>query len=673
MKNKGVTFNLRLIAFFILLAVHDTSFAQLKKQMRRAAHETEKGNLNKSHDIYLAALAKDKDNYKLNVSLGIVLSEFMYRPKEAIPYLENAYLHSPKDTLADLIYSLGKCYLQVDRYDEAMTFFNKLKNSKALIDDDILYHRDLKKYKEDCKNALNKNFQSIKHTSGYVVNLGPKINTDMPEYVPVITSKKDLIFTSKRKDTKNEKINEYDGKYYESMYKARMGEGSFESPRRYTIPDLLNKSNFSSHHESVISASPDGKILFVYRDNKIFEVDIDNLPLKSPDKLSKTINFTSYHNHAYLSKDGKSLFFTSEGESGLGGIDIYRAEKTIDNTWGAPQNLGAPINTEYDEEAPFLSEDGKTLYFASKGHPGYGNYDIYKSNLKDGKWAEPENLGQPVNSTADDIFLVMDSTQEIGYFSSSREGGYGDMDLYRVNFLKNFNKECITTNDNTIKFVVSKFSDTTGTVSAILPEYFKIQGYEWKINNKQIDSTTSTIAFNFDSAGTYPIEVKIISACDSCLQPMVACGSTSITINITKVQLPDLTNTHGELSKEQVESLGFDLSPIHFNFDKTTLRNDASAIIAKNLEILNSHPELNIALVGHTDSRGSDEYNNLLSHQRAEQTQKYLISQGLSPTRIIEIIGKGESALLNECRNRVVCDNTQHEKNRRVEFVVFKK
>lgn len=672
MKNKGVTFNLRLIAFFILLAVHDTSFAQLKKQMRRAAHETEKGNLNKSHDIYLAALAKDKDNYKLNVSLGIVLSEFMYRPKEAIPYLENAYLHSPKDTLADLIYALGKCYLQVDRYDEAMTFFNKLKNSKALIDDDILYHRDLKKYKEDCKNALNKNFQSIKHT-GYVVNLGPKINTDMPEYVPVITSKKDLIFTSKRKDTKNEKINEYDGKYYESMYKARMGEGGFESPRRYTIPDLLNKSNFSSHHESVISASPDGKILFVYRDNKIFEVDIDNLPLKSPDKLSKTINFTSYHNHAYLSKDGKSLFFTSEGESGLGGIDIYRAEKTIDNTWGAPQNLGAPINTEYDEEAPFLSEDGKTLYFASKGHPGYGNYDIYKSNLKDGKWAEPENLGQPVNSTADDIFLVMDSTQEIGYFSSSREGGYGDMDLYRVNFLKNFNKECITTNDNTIKFVVSKFSDTTGTVSAILPEYFKIQGYEWKINNKQIDSTTSTIAFNFDSAGTYPIEVKIISACDSCLQPMVACGSTSITINITKVQLPDLTNTHGELSKEQVESLGFDLSPIHFNFDKTTLRNDASAIIAKNLEILNAHPELNIALVGHTDSRGSDEYNNLLSHQRAEQTQKYLISQGLSPTRIIEIIGKGESALLNECRNRVVCDNTQHEKNRRVEFVVFKK
>lgn len=104
-----------------------------------------------------------------------------------------------------------------------------------------------------------------------------------------------------------------------------------------------------------------------------------------------------------------------------------------DGVWGKPENLGPNVNTAYDEDAPFLSDDGHTLYFASRGHPGYGNFDIYKTVLKDGKWDKPENLGLPINSPAHDIFMVQNKDGNIGFFSSGRKGGKGDMDIYKIN------------------------------------------------------------------------------------------------------------------------------------------------------------------------------------------------------------------------------------------------
>lgn len=163
----------------------------------------------------------------------------------------------------------------------------------------------------------------------YVVNLGSTVNSKTPEYVPVITPNNELLFTSKRQDDKKEKISDLDGKYFESMYLSQTENGKFTAPRRYTVPDLYLSSKFRKHHESVISMSPDGKKLYVYRDNKIFEIDMDNLKKTNPKKLSKSINFAYYQNHAYISKDGKTLYFTSEAKGGYGGVDIYKLEKWV--------------------------------------------------------------------------------------------------------------------------------------------------------------------------------------------------------------------------------------------------------------------------------------------------------------------------------------------------------
>lgn len=674
-----------IFSFLILFLLHSSLSSQVKKYLRRAARASENGLLEKSRQQYLKAIALDKNNYQANLGLGITLSEFMGRPDEALPYLENAYAHITKDTLIDLLYALGKSYQHYGRYKEALGFYDKLNGVRAIEEDDKLFQLDLKKRKADCNYGLT-HTEYTDPKDWYVVNMGSNINTNMPEYVPVITPDNQLLFTSKRQDDKHEKINDLDGKFFESMYlsKAENGTGRYAVPRRYTVPDLFLKSKFRKHHESIISMSPDGKKLFVYRDSKIYEIDMDNLTKTSPKKLAKSINFDYYQNHAYLSKDNKTLFFTSEAEGGFGGIDIYKAEKKPDNTWGKPINLGKEINTEYDEDAPFITDDGQTLFFASKGHPGFGEFDVYKSNLVDGKWGPAENLGRPINSPAHDIFMVQDGTGGIGYFSSGRVGGKGDMDIYKVNYLKNFSKECVNKHDKNVELLITKLSDTsnTRTFKIGLPDNFKILQYYWKINDQPIDLTLNQMQYTFTASGDYVLEAKIIAYCDTCIEPYVACNTTTLSLKgistptpvITKTITPsDLSSYHGKLTNDQLTSLGFDFNPVHFNFNKSDLREDAIKIIAQNIAVLKSHPELKIDINGFADSQGTEGFNKQLSWKRAEQVKAYLIKNGLSHKQIGKTVGLGETQLLNNCADGVDCDAVQNEVNRRVEFTVIKK
>lgn len=673
------------IAFFtflLLFSFYSASYSQVRKLIRKAVRNTQNGYMEKSRLYYLKALEKDKDNYVVNVSLGITLSEFMDRPEEALPYLENAYRHSPKDTLPDLYFALGKCYQHAGRYQEAISFYDKLKGAKAVADDNKLFQLDLRKRKADCIYAMEHS-QFTPPSDWYVVNLGSTINTKMPEYVPIITPNKEMIFTSKRQDDKKEQINYLDGKYFESMYISKIENGKFTTPRRYTVPDLYLKSKYRKRHESVVSMSPDGKNLFIYHDGKILEINMDSLNKEEPKKLAKTINFDYYQNHAYLSKDSKTLFFTSEGSGGLGGIDIYKTEKNADGSWGKPENLGAPVNTEYDEDAPFLSDDGQTLYFASRGHPGYGNFDIYKSAFTNGKWAQPENLGQPINSSAHDIFMVQDGEGHIGYFSSSRKGGKGDMDIYKINYLKNFDKECPVAGEKKV-FISSSL--TGENKYAFIGKFVggeNVLSYTWKIPGAETPVNAAFLEYEFKQPGDFPVQLKVISYCDTCLEPNVTCSTETITIkpkdvvvtNTTSVPtnsvaiLKDLKKHHGKLTDDQSRVLGLEIKPLFFNYNKSDLNEEALKIIAKNLEILRSNPDLRIELYGFTDNTGDEHYNKDLSLKRAQQVRDHLVKNGLSAKQITKTIGKGE---IKKCPSGN-CTDAEHEANRRVEFAVFKK
>jgi outer membrane protein OmpA-like peptidoglycan-associated protein/tetratricopeptide (TPR) repeat protein len=673
----------KLILFLILvLFSQSNSFSQVKRYLRKAANATDKGKIDKAREYYLKALSIDKDNYDANIGYGITLSEFLDQPEEALPYLENAYRHCPKDTLPDLLYALAKCYQYNSNFTQCITFLDMLKGSVALDEDDDRYQLDLKKRKEDCLYAMA-NAGNANPKGWYVVNLGSTVNSKSPEYVPVLTPNNDLLFTSKRQDDKKEKISDLDGKYFESMYLSQMEGTKFAAPRRYTVPDLFLSSKFRKHHESVISMSPDGKKLYVYRDNKIFEIDMDNVKKENPKKMSKKINFAYYQNHAYISKDGKTLYFTSEAKGGVGGVDIYKSQKVSDGVWGKPENLGPNINTVYDEDAPFLSDDGNTLYFASRGHPGYGNFDIYKSTLVNGVWGKPENLGAPINSPAHDIFMVQNRDGNIGFFSSGRKGGKGDMDIYKINYLNpDLNKECTTSGEKAVALNSTLINEKENEYSfkATVPDQYKVLLSGWKVDNETVVGKDNLLDHKFTKTGDHIIQYKVIAYCDTCIDVIVACNSANVNIKTAEpvvdnnaAILTALENYHGKLNNDQLKALGFDLSPLRFDFNKSDIREAEMDVLVKNTEIIKKHPELRIEINGYADTQGKPGRNIVLSGQRANNVKKFLAKSGLSGKQILKTSGKGATNLLNNCTKGEDCGKEENEMNRRAEIIVFRK
>lgn len=670
------------ISILILCSV--PSFSQVKKYIKKATRATEKSHFMKAREYYLKAYAIDKTNYNANEGLGVVLAEFMERYDEAIPYLEYAFYKSPKDTSIDVVYALGKSYEYTGQYEKALAMFARLKNTTAVEDDDRRYQMDIRKRIEDCQYGLS-NANTPSSTDFYIINAGPVINTAMPEYVPVITPNNELIFTSRRQDTPDEKLQKEDGKYYESMYLSELKNGRPQGVRRYTVPDLYMKSKFKKHHESVVSMSPDGKTLYVFRDSKIYEVSTDALTKTEPKKLAKSVNFNYYQSHAYLSKDRKTLLFTSESDKGLGGIDIYKTTKGENGEWLAPENLGAFINTAYDEDAPYLSDDGNTLYFASKGHPGFGNFDLYKSELKNGSWSEPVNLGAPVNSAGHDIFLYQDNARNAAYFSSSRKGGFGDMDIYKINYLTNLNQECVNAS-NPLLSINKTILDSAKALFKFEPKLapqFKPLKYQWSLNNTAIGQDNKASAEITDRENDNTVALKIIAYCDTCYEPLAICNSIKLNLKellpvkvieddiVTNPYDPQLKYSY--LSKRGTAAIGLNLTPVHFNLNKSNLRDDAIEILNKNAVILTQHREISVLIYGFADSRGADAYNERLSKTRAMHVKQYLVSKGVNNKQIKLVSGKGEKFLLNNCSNGVECDETQHEQNRRVELLLVEK
>lgn len=191
----------------------------------------------------------------------------------------------------------------------------------------------------------------------------------------------------------------------------------------------------SKGHDGAIQLNATEDSLYIYRDFDVWIADIsDSLSDSSPEDVN-FVNSSSYEPSVYQSYDGETIYISSERTGGFGGLDLYESHKLPDGSWSVPSNLGPKINTEYDEDAPYIDPDGHTLYFASKGHSSMGGYDIFKT-IKDpvNDWTDIENMGYPVNTPGDDIYYVMTPKYNRAYYSSNNLKGYGDMDIYRLTF-----------------------------------------------------------------------------------------------------------------------------------------------------------------------------------------------------------------------------------------------
>lgn len=353
--------------------------------------------------------------------------------------------------------------------------------------------------------------------------------------------------------------------------------------------------------------------------------------------------------HAALSMDGGTLYYASDMPGGQGGTDIWYSEKQTDGSWGKPVNAGPLINSAGDELFPNTGPDG-TLYYSSDGFTGMGGLDVFEAMGSKHEWTTPRNLRYPVNSPGDDFaYMVTFEGEEgiAGYLSSNRKGGQGNDDIYSFSLEKpkivillrgtTSNKQsgerleaAVTLFDGKREIVAKKSSGVKGAFEFVLDRnqsYIVLgtrEGYHAdsaKVNTEGITKSDT-------------LEVALL------LEPVFKVGDT------------------------------FELENIYYDFDKYNIRADAAVILDELVRTLRDNPTLKIELSSHTDSRGSDEYNEELSQRRAQSAVDYIVSRGIARDRLVAK-GYGESRLVNECADGVPCSREAHQANRRTEVTVL--
>jgi len=387
-------------------------------------------------------------NSNINFNIGVCYINSSNEKIKSIPYFEVAvknvskkYRERFKEQKAPVyaFYYLGRAYHIAYQLDRAEAYFTKFKTYFTL--EDSLKVKDANRQIQMIENAkeLMANPLDIK-----IENLGPNINTKWGDYAPVVNSDdKTLIFTSRREGSTGGKVDK-ENKFFEDIYISKRDPETNEWMPSQKIGGKIN----TARHEASVSLSPDGNQLFIYKNNKNENGDIYvskkmNDEWSTPEKLPSPINTKKWETHAYISKDNKSIYYVSDREGGFGGRDIYMSKKNSDGIWGDAINLGPNINTEYEEDSPFLVEDstGMTMYFCSQGHKSMGGFDIFSSKLKsDGTWSVAENIIYPINTSDDDVFYMPTPDKKHAYYSSSKIGGYGDLDIYYLT-IRGFEKE----------------------------------------------------------------------------------------------------------------------------------------------------------------------------------------------------------------------------------------
>jgi len=381
--------------------------------------------------------------------------------------------------------------------------------------------------------------------------------------------------------------------------------------------------------------------------------------------------------HPCLSSDGNTMYFTSDMPGGFGGVDIYRIKKNEKGEWSKAENLGNKINTEGDELFPFYEEKTGVLFFSSNGHMGLGGLDIFISKATGTDFGPAVNAGYPINSKSDDFAIVIDGTTNKGYFSSNREGGSGDDDIYSVEILKplNIGKELkgIAMDKNSIPVPATFISllnekgellDTLTTKAdgafsfLVNPDKnFKLSGK--KENYIEGDANANTFGTEF----AVQADIVLLTREENITQKLVV-GT-------------DL----GKLAEQKPVSGDFDKSnprPVneiaYFDFDKSNIRTDAGIELDKIVVIMNQYPNMIVELKAYADCRGSIEYNQILSDKRAQASAEYIKRRITNPKRIYGK-GYGKTNMVSGCESALsaTCTDANYQMDRRTEFTVVKK
>lgn len=597
--------------------------------------------------------------------------------KEAIPLLEQALAVTPDNQ--DAIYYLASSYYNNDQMEEAWTRFMVLEKLNPNYNS-FFYMvaasvgRSLKKWKETEDLLLKYKSHTLKtsgstrllHRADYILNyiknvqvlstlstsikepvlLPAPVNSKESDYLPMLDATGNrLYFTSKRL-----------GGFSEEETAAKEGDEDLyftvRTGNTWAAPELLPSPLNTTGNDGAASFSADGQLMIFGacgREDGVGECDLYFSQLEGdkwsiPQNMGNVVNSSAWDAHSTISADGSKIIFSSDRSGGYGDMDLYLIERNPFGEWGVPCNLGSIVNTPLMESSPFLSQDGKTLYFSSSGHPGLGAEDIFKSVFENGKWSTPENLGTPINTEGRDQYFTIGGSGEKGYLASNR--GQTELHLYEVEIPESMRPkptivvEGIVTNEKS-KLPVGAYVMVEDINSGELIAAGKSNSATGKYLVVLPAGRSYSVSANKEGFFFYSQRFDV-----------------PLTVQFKEVK-KDIPLKPIEKGARVV------LNNVFFDTGKATLSPESRLELQKAIELMNSNKSMVIEVGGHTDNVGDDALNMKLSHDRAKSVRDYLVNGGI-PSARLQAKGYGK---LNP-----VADNSTEEgrqANRRTEFIIL--
>lgn len=390
----------------------------------------------------------DQGIYKMAIDHFLIANTFNPNNSELNYLIGNSYLHTVFKTKAltflkksyelDVDYSyktqflLGQAYQYNYKFEKAKKAYYQFENSLSK-DTALVWQKRVAKKILECNSGIE---IMMNPSSGLIMNQRI-LSSNESDYAPVISADgKTIYFTSRRSGTTGGEHDKADNEPYEDIYYSTKKGYAWTEPINIGAP--IN----TKYHDATVGLSSDGNELYIYRGKvnggDLFVSKKENEQWTEPVALPDIINTSNQENSASVSNDNNTLYFISNKKDGNGGKDIYTANRDEEGNWVNVKNLGAIINTPYDEDGVFISHDEQVLYFSSNGHKTMGGHDIFFSlRNTDGTWSKPKNMGFPINSPEDDVFFFVTEDGQMGYYSSVRGGGTGKKSIYAIRFSEN--------------------------------------------------------------------------------------------------------------------------------------------------------------------------------------------------------------------------------------------
>lgn len=684
----------------------------------RGKHFYKKSDFIRAIPYFKAAYNLVPDNPKYAYVLGRSVFE-AGDPAGSMPFFVAAY-NKDAAIADDINYYLARAMHQNLLFDEAATYY---KADLQRLDPESWLYMDTEMRIRQCANGP----KTIKKLVNFKVeNLGEFVNTSYPEYSSTFNDDYTYMIYTTRRPRRVAQIAKR--KYHvedinEEVYEAHWVGNEWKKSKLFVKP--IPKWT----HDASIKLSQDGTNLIYYVDNRnhgdVYVSELKNGEWSKRVSIGDNINTKEYNEPSvFIADGGATLYWVSDKPGGKGGKDMYVSKKEADGTWGVGTNMGDIINSDFDEDSPFVSADGKKLYFSSRGHNSMGGYDLFVSEkLPDGSWGAPSNLGMPLNSVGDDIYLVWKTGADGFYFSSDRPGGYGEKDIYyahpftpeempnttivagtvldretgqpvaaEVTLIDVATNQVLATTNTTIKdgkyrFVlpacgaeykidvkVDEGQPNVGPVATTVGKYNVVSGrITDAITDVPLDAVVELIDAEtdqvIDQMPTNPKTGNYMFPVESGKNYMIKVRSNEYLPYYEDFKVEPsgkLLSHYEDIGLQKLtEANKLVITWQFFDVDKHLIKSDYIKDLENVVTVMNKVPNMHLNIIGHTDSDASEEHNQELSENRAKAVAKYLTDRGISPDRL-NISGMGESM--------PIYPNTTVESkrwNRRVELYII--